>query len=129
MDLGPKPVSRTAQPHGGTEPPLAVVESAIDRLAAPLTTPDGAPDPRTICQRREQVLAAVCRAMAARGLGSGARATICTHPSTNRCGTRVTPTVRERLDRALDLVVREGRVQVVGGVVVSREPGGKGVAK
>jgi hypothetical protein len=44
-------------------------------------------------------------------------------------GTRVTPGVRERLDRALDVVVREGRVQVVGGVVVSREPGGNGVAK
>ena len=44
-------------------------------------------------------------------------------------GTRVTPTVRERLDRALDVVVREGRVQDVGGLVVSREPGGNGVAK
>jgi len=33
-------------------------------------------------------------------------------------GTRVTPTARERLDRALDVVVREGRVQVVAGIVV-----------
>jgi hypothetical protein len=33
-------------------------------------------------------------------------------------GTRVTPSARERLGRALDVVVREGRVQVVGGVVV-----------
>ncbi len=33
-------------------------------------------------------------------------------------GTRVTATARERLDRALDVLVREGRVQVVGGVVV-----------
>jgi Protein of unknown function (DUF3320) len=35
-------------------------------------------------------------------------------------GTRVTPSVRERLDRALDVVVREGRVHVVAGVVVPR---------
>ena len=33
-------------------------------------------------------------------------------------GTRVTPTARERLDRALDVIVRDGRVQVVAGVVV-----------
>jgi hypothetical protein len=44
-------------------------------------------------------------------------------------GTRVTPGVRERLDRALDVAVREGRVQVVAGVVMSRGSGGNGVAK
>ncbi len=33
-------------------------------------------------------------------------------------GTRVTPSARERLDRALDVIVREGRVQVVAGVVI-----------
>ena len=33
-------------------------------------------------------------------------------------GTRVTPTARERLDRAMEVIVREGRVQVVAGVVI-----------
>ena len=44
-------------------------------------------------------------------------------------GTRVTPGLRERLDQALGVVVRDGRVQVIGGVVVSRGPGVNGVAK
>ena len=35
-------------------------------------------------------------------------------------GTRVTPTARERLDRAMEVIVREGRVQVVAGVVIPR---------
>jgi hypothetical protein len=35
-------------------------------------------------------------------------------------GTRVTPAARERLDRALEVIVREGRVQVAAGVVVPR---------
>ena len=41
-------------------------------------------------------------------------------------GTRVTPTARERLDRALEVIVREGRVQVVAGVVVPRVDNGDG---
>jgi hypothetical protein len=39
-------------------------------------------------------------------------------------GTRVTPTARERLDRALEVIVRDGRVQVVAGVVVPRVDNG-----
>ena len=35
-------------------------------------------------------------------------------------GTRVTPTSRERLDRAMEVIVREGRVQTVAGVVIPR---------
>jgi hypothetical protein len=44
-------------------------------------------------------------------------------------GTRVTPTARERLDRALDVVVQEGRVHVVAGVVVPRGSNGTGGTK
>jgi hypothetical protein len=55
----------------------AVVEAAIDGLAAPLTTPDAEPDPRTVDQRRGQALVEVCRrALATRSAGSAAKATV-----------------------------------------------------
>ena len=63
----------------------AVVEAAIDRLAAPMPTPEGAKDPRTVEQRRGEALVEVFRrAMAARALGSGTKATvIVTIPATS----------------------------------------------
>jgi hypothetical protein len=55
----------------------AVVEAAIDRLAAPQPSPDGAPDPRTIDQRRGQALVEVCRRALAPGTApSGAKSTV-----------------------------------------------------
>jgi hypothetical protein len=55
----------------------AVVEAAIDRLAAPVPTVDGDPDPRTIDQRRGQALVDVCRrALAVGAAGGGGKATV-----------------------------------------------------